>query len=210
MKLFKRITTAALALTMALSLTATGFATSDATLQDDMTGLGNMEIYGLVEPISMIDVTLPVNGLRFTIKADRTITWTNDSITSRCPAPLDSRMINSGEATLQADEVDTYNVGGAPALSADDTYTDWNNLTRAQIKAKIAISVNAQNISTASTENPVVLGAIASAFDVDADGNYEANPQALALEGSALYGKAWDNTADLQFKYDTVIEFAMQ
>lgn len=210
MKAFKKFMSAALALTLALSMATVGFATSDATLQDDMTGQGNLDIYGKVEPISMIDVTLPVNGLRFVIKADRTIEWTNDSITSRCPAPLDINMINAGEATLKDTEVGQYNVGGAPALSTDDTYSDWDNLTRAQTKAKIAISVNEKNISTATADTPVALGQIASAFGVDDTGAYQANPQTLALEGSALYGKAWDNTADLLFKYDTIIEFAMQ
>lgn len=206
----KRLITAALALVMAMSLTAVGFATSDAVLQDDMTGQGNLDIYGTVEPISKIDVTVPVDGLRFTIKADRTIAWQDGEIISRCPAPLSISMINSGEATLTGDEVGQYNIGGAPALAADDAYADWDNLTRAQTKAKIAISVNEENISTATADTPVALGDIASAFGIDDTGAYQANPQTLAIKGSALYGKAWDNTADLLFKYDTVIEFAMQ
>lgn len=205
----KKLISAALTLAMVMSMTTVGFATSDATLQDDMTGQGNLDIYGTVEPISMIDVTLPVDGLRFTIKADRTIAWQDAEITSRCPAPLSISMINSGEATLTEDEVGQYNIGGAPALAADNKYDDWDNLTRAQTKADIAISVNEQNISTATADTPVDLGDIASAFGVDDTGAYQANPQTLAIKGSALYGKAWDNTADLLFKYDTVIEFAM-
>ena len=68
----KRFGASTLAAVMAMSMMGTAFA-ADATLQDDMTGQGNMEVVGTVKPITMIDVTLPVNGMQFTINADRTI-----------------------------------------------------------------------------------------------------------------------------------------
>ena len=100
---------------------------------------------------------------------------------------------------------------GTPSLtSADDAYADWDNLTRAETKAKIAISVNGNNISTADSASPVALGDVASAYGEDEFGAFQADPQTLDLEGSALYGKAWDNSEDMLYKYDTVIEFAMK
>ena len=77
----KRFGASTLAAVMAMSMVGTAFA-ADATLQDDMTGQGNMEVVGTVKPITMIDVTLPVNGMQFTINADRTITWVDAQITS--------------------------------------------------------------------------------------------------------------------------------
>ena len=205
----KRFLVVVMTLIMTMSMSAVAYA-SDITLQDDMTGTGNMEIYGNVEPIQMIDVVLPVNGLQFTINADRTISWVDSEITSNSPAPLVVSLIEAGVATLSGEEVGTYNVSGAPTLVADDRFSVWNNLTKAQSKANIAISVNGTNISTASSSNPVSVGEIASAYGEDASGNFQANPQTLALEGSALYGKAWDNDVVLKFKYDTVIEFAIK
>lgn len=205
----KKILSTALAVAMCMSLATTAFAT-DATLQDDMTGQGNLEVVGTVEPVTMIDVTLPINGLQFTINADRTITWVDAEITSNSPAPLTISMLQAKVATLTTEEQSTYNVGGAPSLVADDAFEDWNNLTKAQSKANIAISVNGSNISTATSDAPVSLGDVESAYGEAADGSFEANPQTLALTGSALYGKAWDNTANMQYKYDTIIEFAMK
>ena len=205
----KKFLAIVMTLIMTMALSAVAYAT-DVSLQGDMTGQGNLEIYGNVEPIQMIDVTLPVNGLQFTINADRTITWVDSEITSNSPAPLVVSLIAAGEASLSGDEVGTYNVSGAPALVADDAFADWNNLTKAQSKTNIAISVNGTNISTASGSNPIAVGEIASAYCEDGAGNFQANPQTLALEGSALYGKAWDNDAVLKFKYDTVLEFAIK
>ena len=205
----KRFGASTLAAVMAMSMMGTAFA-ADATLQDDMTGQGNMEVVGTVKPITMIDVTLPVNGMQFTINADRTITWVDAQITSNSPAPLEITMIDAGVAVLEPDEEGTYNVGGAPELAADDAYADWDNLTRAETKAKIAISVNGNNISTADSASPVALGDVASAYGEDEFGAFQADPQTLDLEGSALYGKAWDNSEDMLYKYDTVIEFGMK
>lgn len=175
----------------------------------DGTVAGNMSIYGTVEPIIMIDVTIPVTGLQFTINADRTITWEDIEITSNSPSPLVVAVISAGEAVLTADETGIYNIDGAPALVADDTFSDWNNLSKVETKANIAISVNGENISTASSDTPVEICLIESAYGEDAAGNYQANPKTADVVGSALYGKGWDNAGDLMFKYDTILEFSM-
>ena len=62
----------------------------------------------------------------------------------------------------------------------------------------------------ADSASPVALGDVASAYGEDEFGAFQADPQTLDLEGSALYGKAWDNSEDMLYKYDTVIEFAMK
>lgn len=170
---------------------------------------GNMSIYGTVEPIIIIDITLPVNGLQFTINADRTISWIDTEVISNSPAPLNVSIIYADKATLAAEEVGVYNIDGAPSLVEDNRFSDWNNLSRAESKANIAISVNGENISSASTTNPIEIGNILSAYGEDTDGNFQANPQTLDINGSAFYGKAWDNSEDLLFKYDTVLAFAM-
>ncbi len=206
----KDIITTTLALALLTTAVSAAVPSGTTTLQDDGTAQGDMEILGTVEPITMIDVTIPVDGLQFVIKADRTIEWTNATITNNGAAPLNVSMISAGEATLDDEETAAgYNATGCPELVADDKFSDWNNLGKADTKGNIAISVNEQNISGVET-TPVELGSLKSAFGVNADtGAYESNPQTLDLTGSALYGKAWDNTADLLFKYDTVLEFAM-
>ena len=208
---FKQFMTAAMAIMMAMSMTTVGFAAGNVTLNPaNMKGTGPLAIYGTVEPITDIQVTIPIDGLKFVINADRTITWTDAAVTSQAPAPMDVRMISAGQAA--DNESGTYNTQTPPNLVADDKYNGeeaWNNLGRAETKANIAISVNNKNISNVST-TPAELGSIKSAYGEDEDGSYKAVSQSLELKGSALYGKAWDNTAQLKFKYDTVLEFEMK
>lgn len=147
---------------------------------------GNMSIYGTVQPITMIDVTVPLT-IQFTIESDRTFTGPDSiEIKSNCPSPLD---------------VNLYGVNkddSAPSLVAPDTHSDdeWNNLNRAQTLASIALMLD--NTSLSSTGS--TLGRIDSAFQSE---------QALDLDLSAKYGKAWDNSEDLVFTYNVVFEFAM-
>ena len=147
---------------------------------------GNMSIYGTVQPITMIDVTVPLT-IQFTIESDRTFTGPDSiKIKSNCPSPLD---------------VNLYGVnkdGSAPSLVAPDTHSDneWNNLSRAETLASIALMLD--NTSLSSTGS--TLGRIDSAFQGE---------KALDLDLSAKYGKAWDNSEDLVFTYNVVFEFAM-
>ena len=147
---------------------------------------GNMSIYGTVQPITMIDVTVPLT-IQFTIESDRTFTGPDSiEIKSNCPSPLD---------------VNLYGVNkddGAPSLVAPDTHSDdeWNNLSRAETLASMALILD--NTSLSSTGS--TLGRIDSAFQSE---------KALDLDLSAKYGKAWDNSEDLVFTYNVVFEFAM-
>jgi len=205
---FKRFGAALMAVMAIASMTTTAYA-ADTTLQADGTAQGDMEIVGTIEALTMIDVTMPVNGLQFVIKADRTIEWVDAEIINNSAAPLNVSMISAGEAVLSAEEEAAgYNASGCPELVADDKFDDWDNLGKADTKGNIAISVNGENISDVAT-TPVELGSLASAFGVDGEGNYQAVPTTLDVTGSAFYGKAWDNTSDLLIKYDTVLEFAM-
>ena len=147
---------------------------------------GNMSIYGTVQPITMIDVTVPLT-IQFTIESDRTFTGPDSiEIKSNCPSPLD---------------VNLYGVNkddSAPSLVAPDTHSDdeWNNLSRSETLASIALMLD--NTSLSSTGS--TLGRIDSAFQSE---------KALDLDLSAKYGKAWDNSEDLVFTYNVVFEFAM-
>lgn len=147
---------------------------------------GNMSIYGTVQPITLIDVTVPLT-IQFTIESDRTFTGPDSiEIKSNCPSPLD---------------VNLYGVnkdGSAPSLVAPDTHSDneWNNLSRSETLASIALMLD--NTSLSSTGS--TLGRIDSAFQSE---------KALDLDLSAKYGKAWDNSEDLVFTYNVVFEFAM-
>lgn len=147
---------------------------------------GNMSIYGTVQPITMIDVTVPLT-IQFTIESDRTFTGPDSiEIKSNCPSPLD---------------VNLYGVNkddSAPSLVAPDTHSDdeWNNLSRAETLASIALMLD--NTSLSSTGS--TLGRIDSAFQSE---------KVLDLDLSAKYGKAWDNSEDLVFTYNVVFEFAM-
>ena len=170
---------------------------------------GNMAVYGNVEPIIMIDVVVPVTGIQFTINADRTIGKIDAEIVSNSPSPIDVYVISASAASLSEAESSIYNIGGAPTLVADDTFEDWNNLSKAQTKANIAISINGHNICTASSTSPIKICEIESAYGEDASGNFQANTQRVPITESILYGKGWDNSVDLAFKYDTVLEFAI-
>ena len=147
---------------------------------------GNMSIYGTVQPITMIDVTVPLT-IQFIIESDRTFTGPDSiEIKSNCPSPLD---------------VNLYGVNkddGAPSLVAPDTHSDdeWNNLSRAETLASMALILD--NTSLSSTGS--TLGRIDSAFQSE---------KALDIDLSAKYGKAWDNSEDLVFTYNVVFEFAM-
>lgn len=147
---------------------------------------GNLTIWGTVNPINMIDVTVPLT-IEFIIESDRTFTGPDDiTITSNCPSPLDVILygVNKSEE--------------APALVAPTTYDDngWNNLSRADTRAKMALMLS----DTSLTDTSATLGRINSAF---------VSEQSLSLDLAAKYGKAWDNSEDLRFTYNVVFEFAM-
>lgn len=149
-------------------------------------GKGNQDviIQGIVEPINTLDVDVPLN-LQFIIDENRDIHYTkNAKIISRSPAPL---MAFSKSVTLPQ---------GAPKLVADDAFADWNNLTIAQTRANIAISINGKNLSTAG----IKLGDIASGYGTEAN---------LPLNLSVLYGKQWNNTSQLIFDYSMNLELAL-
>lgn len=149
-------------------------------------GKGNQDviIQGIVEPINTLDVDVPLN-LQFIIDENRDIHYTkNAKVISRSPAPL---TVSSKSVTLPQ---------GAPKLVADDAFSDWNNLTIAQTRANIAISINGKNLSTAG----IKLGDISSGYGTEAS---------LPLNLSVLYGKQWNNTSQLIFDYSMNLELAL-
>lgn len=154
---------------------------------------GNMPIYGTVNPINMIDVTLPIS-MTFVIDSNRIFhAPENIEITSRCPAPLNTSILSINKSE------------NAPGLVAPDTYTDeqWNNLTKAKTYKEIALTMNGYDLSSPGNS----LGILKSAFN--AANPSTPNTQQLALELDSKYGKAWNNSEDYTFTYNVVFEFEM-
>lgn len=190
----KKILSMMLVLSMLMSLTVVGF--GDVTLgEEEGKGEGNVDIIGTVEPITTLNVDVPLS-VNFVIKEDRTIEWAEAEITSNCPAPLDVTILNTEPAVLTPEEIENGFIN-APTLVADDAFEDWDNLNRAQTKSNIAISINGFNLSVQNQ----LIGDLMSGFTEE---------QTLALEGSAFYGKAWANTENQLFKYNMILEFSMK
>lgn len=190
----KKLLSIIMAIAMMFSMATVAFA-DEVTLQEDKTGQGNIEVVGTVEPITTLNVDVPLT-VNFTIKADRTIEWAPAAVTSNCPAPLDVTMLSTTPAELTPEEIGLGYVD-APTLVADEAFADWDNLTKAQTRDNIAISINSMNLSVGSQ----IIGGLESGFSA---------PTTLDLVGSALYGKAWPNTVNQLFKYNMVLEFAMK
>lgn len=190
----KKLLSMIMAIAIVFSMSTVAFA-EEVVLQGDKTGQGNVEVVGTVEPITTLNVDVPLN-VNFKIKADRNIEWASAAVTSNCPAPLDVKMLSTTPAVLTPEEIGLGYVD-APALVADNTFADWDNLTKAQTRNNIAISINSMNLSAGSQ----IIGELESGFSA---------PTTLNLVGSALYGKAWPNTANQLFKYNMVLEFAMK
>ena len=183
-----------LALTMLMSSMTVAFGA--VTLgEEEGKGEGNVDIIGTVEPITRLQVAVPLS-VNFVIKEDRTIEWAEAIITSNCPAPLDVTILNTEPAVLTPEEIENGFIN-APTLVADDAFEDWDNLNRAQTKSNIAISINGFNLSAQNQ----LIGDLMSGFTEE---------QTLALEGSAFYGKAWANTENQLFKYNMILEFGMK
>lgn len=148
-------------------------------------GEGNMPIYGKIESLQMIDVTLPIQ-MTFTINTERLFHAPDAEIVSNFAAPLEITIIDVNKSE------------NAPTLVAPDTYTDeeWNNLGVSNTQSKLALLVNGYDIST----NGNKIGELRSAF---------VDTQTMNLSLTAKYGKAWNNTEDVNFTYNLVFEFAM-
>ncbi len=176
---------------------------ADVLVTGENYGEADTKVIGVVEPINTMEVTVPLN-LGFIIRADRTLDVYNGTIQSDTAAPLDVKIISAEKHAV----ADPYNFE-APNLVAEDAFADWNNLSVSKTKTNINVEMNEVDLS-AVTADGVNLGYIESAYGEDADGNFQSVPQYMDLEINQVnYGKAWDNTDDLVFAYDTVIEFSM-
>lgn len=147
----------------------------------------NLQIIGLVESITTLDVDVPLS-INFVIDAERNFIKPNDlKIVSNCPAPL---KVSIYEVDKKTD---------APNIVKENTYTDseWNNLNRKQTSENIALSLNNINLSTTNVE----LGNLKSAFR---------ETQELDIDLTSKYGKAWANKEEINFSYSIVFLIEMQ
>lgn len=150
----------------------------------DGKGTQDVIIQGIVEPINTLDVDIPIK-LQFVIDENRDISYTqNAKVVSRSPAPL---VVSCKSVTVPV---------GAPSLVADNAFANWDNLTIAQTRSNIAVSINGANLSVPR----VVLGNLASGYSA---------PAQLPIRLSVLYGKQWNNSKQLVFDYSMNMELAL-
>lgn len=146
----------------------------------------NLSVYGAVNPINIIDITMPVS-MTFRIDGNRIFHKPEGiKIVSRCPAPLNISVLSINKSM------------NAPDLVTGTKYTDrqWNNLNKQQTRSEIHLSLNGHDLSKIGTS----IGSLKSAFR---------EPQELKLNLSSKYGKSWDNKTELTFTYNIICEFSM-
>jgi len=202
---------------------------SDIAVTDGK-GQGDTTVTGTVSAITTMDVTVPVGGINFGIDSDGNITSQGVVIESNTAAPLSINVLSvealeAGDATngLSATTVK------APELVDISTYTasQWNNLTKAETAAKIALSLKQVDVvdGDAGTEltdattdalkvtTPIQLGNLADNNKLAhlESGFGQASKVGVNLETDLAYtnyGKAWVNSSDITFRYMTTLEFA--
>ncbi len=194
-KLRKNLIAGLMVLALMVSMITTpAFAADTITLNPDMSGTGSLNIRGSVSEFLAYDITGPIDDMEFIIDSDRNFLTTEKTYVSDTPAPLNVYVDSVAPAVLTPEEVGDGYVT-APTLVADDAVVDWNNLSRAETKAKIALSLNGVNLSL----NNQLIGELESGFEA---------PSELPLVLTANYGKAWD--AACRVKYVATVRFEMK
>ena len=218
----RTIATAALAMAMLVTSTVPAFA--DEITISDGTGTGETTITGTISPITSMDVTVPIGGINFAIDTEGNIQSQGIVIASDTAVPLNINVL-SVEALGAGDETEglAATTTAAPSLVKADTYTveEWNNLTKAETAASIALSlkqVDATALTEATTDagkvtTPVQLGDIdsSSALAHLESGYGETAYCGVNLETDTQYtnyGKAWINADEITFRYLTTLEFS--
>lgn len=189
-----------------ISLPSSGISSAPITNNDGLgsydassiAGTEGLTVTGTVHPVTTMDISIPLNGITFTIDEDRNFHGNVAEIKSNCIFPLDVVLMNITGKT--ADE---------PEIVLDDTYTDkqWNNLSRKETNSKIALSLNDMNLTniynngTFDDTKSIKVGELPSAYDTE---------QVINLTPSAKYGKNFGNKAEKAIQYDLVVEFRAQ
>lgn len=197
----------------------------------DGAGTGTTTMNGKVSTITQIDVTVPIGGINFIIDEDGQIHAQGIVIESNTAIPLSVNMV-SVSPLAAGDETDGLGATThkAPELVLANKYTadEWNNLTKAQTEAEIAISLKQVDITPegeagaelteATTDalkvsTPVELGDLSVKKSLaHLESGYGTPAKcAINLETSqdfTNYGKAWLSASDITFRYLTTLEFA--
>ena len=198
-----------MALACVTSCMGTAFAApTDVTLNSG-TGNGSADthVVGIVAPITQMDVTVPLN-VAFKINADRSLSVFEGTIQSDTAAPLGVK-ITAVDKLAVADNITLT----APTLRTveESASIQWNDLSVAKTKDNIHIKLNEADLAAIDKDDSgtaINIGYIKSAYGEDDQGNYQATPQYMDLDLSEVkYGKAWGNTTDLVFGYNTTLEF---
>ena len=220
-----------LAMMMVLSAVPTSVRAEEITLTDGK-GTGQSTISASVSPITTVDVTVPVGGLSFAIDSEGQITSQGIVIESNTAVPLNVNVL-SVESLDAGDTTDglTETTVKAPELVDVDTYTadEWNNMTRAQTAAEIALSIKQVDVNgdgtvgsaltDATTDakkvtTPVKLGVGAGSQVAHLESGFSDTATCgINLETDVAYtnyGKAWVDTDDIVFRYLATLEFAFE
>lgn len=146
----------------------------------------SIELIGLVEPITTLNVVVPLT-INFTIDTDRRFIASDVKIVSNCPAPLRVSINNVEKGS------------NAPDLVSENNFTEkeWNNLSKQQASNHIALSLNGKSLAAIGGE----VGTLKSGFR---------EPVELNLKLTGKYGKAWNNTSNFDFNYSLVLLVEMQ
>ncbi|MBR4981959.1 MAG: hypothetical protein IKY94_05315 [Lachnospiraceae bacterium] len=218
-------------LTGAVIMNSTVPVLADAINVSDGAGQGSTTMSGTVSTVTSIDVTVPIGGINFQIDEDGLLQAQGIVIESNTAVPLTVNMI-SVESLEAGDSTDglAATTHKAPTLVKADTYTadEWNNLSKAETEAQIAISLKQVDVTAegeAGTElteattdelkvsTPVELGDLGTkkALAHVESGYGEAAKCAINIETDSAYtnyGKAWISADDITFRYLTTLEFA--
>lgn len=203
---------------------------SNIQIQDGA-GTGTTTMNGTVSTITSIDVVVPIGGINFVIDEDGQLQTQGIVIESNTAVPLSVNMVSvtpleAGDST----EGLAATSHKAPALVLANKYTadEWNNLTKVQTEAEIAISLKQVDVTPegeAGTElteattddlkvsTPVELGdlSVKKSLAHLESGYGTAAKCAINIETSkdfTNYGKAWISADDITFRYLTTLEFA--
>lgn len=223
------------AMVMAMLATSTVPVLADDVVISDGKGTGETTITGTVSAITSLDVTVPIGGINFAIDTEGQIQSQGIVILSNTAVPLNVSVL-SVDALEAGDETEglAATTTAAPELVKADTYTadEWNNLSKAETEASIALSLKQVDATTedgvsyeAGTElteattdtakvtTPVELGDLVTSSKLAhlESGYGEASYCGINLETDTQYtnyGKAWVNADEITFRYLTTLEFS--
>lgn len=152
-------------------------------------------VTGTVEPVTMMDITISLNGPSFRINENREFEGNTTTIISNSNFPIDVYLACISGIT-----------GNEPVIVTDETFTEreWNNLSENDSMSYIALRINGENLESIynnfemDKSRMIKVGRLKSAYK---------KPQRIRLEPSASHGKKFSNEDEITLQYDLILEF---